>query len=215
MSKQRCQRIGCDAFFTDENNPEGGCRYHAGPPVFHDGNKEWSCCKAKSHDFGMFMDLPGCATGKHTLEKPPKPVAAAKAEPALAPIPVDDPRAACPRCKQGFFCQEHAAIPGAPPGAAAPPPPPPPVVEQPVKKAPVRPAEPVDPDAEQTCRHKGCGLKYRERDNTDEACSYHPGPPVFHDRKKGWGCCDKHAWSFDEFMEIPTCSKGRHDAFAE
>lgn len=24
----RCQRIGCDAMFTDDNNPEGSCQYH-------------------------------------------------------------------------------------------------------------------------------------------------------------------------------------------
>jgi hypothetical protein len=24
----RCQRIGCDATFTDDNNPEGSCQYH-------------------------------------------------------------------------------------------------------------------------------------------------------------------------------------------
>jgi hypothetical protein len=30
-------------------------------PVFHDGLKEWSCCKAKSHDFGEFMDIKGYA----------------------------------------------------------------------------------------------------------------------------------------------------------
>lgn len=28
-------------------------------PVFHDGMKEWSCCGAKSHDFGLFMDIKG------------------------------------------------------------------------------------------------------------------------------------------------------------
>jgi disease resistance protein len=29
-------------------------------PVFHDGMKEWSCCKKKSHDFGEFMGIKGC-----------------------------------------------------------------------------------------------------------------------------------------------------------
>ena len=24
----RCQRIGCEAMFTDDNNPEGSCQYH-------------------------------------------------------------------------------------------------------------------------------------------------------------------------------------------
>ena len=70
-----CQRIGCDAVYapTDEGNPEGCCRHHAGPPVFHDGTKSWSCCGAKSHDFGEFMSLPGCAVGRHTQKKPPTP----------------------------------------------------------------------------------------------------------------------------------------------
>jgi hypothetical protein len=27
--------------------------------VFHDGMKEWSCCKKKSHDFGEFMGIKG------------------------------------------------------------------------------------------------------------------------------------------------------------
>lgn len=26
----RCQRIGCDALFTPDNNPEGSCHYHSG-----------------------------------------------------------------------------------------------------------------------------------------------------------------------------------------
>ena len=31
---------------------------------------------------------------------------------------------------------------------------------------------------------QACGLKFKEKDNTDLACKFHPGPPVFHDRKK-------------------------------
>jgi hypothetical protein len=26
----KCQRIGCDALFTPDNNPEGSCHYHSG-----------------------------------------------------------------------------------------------------------------------------------------------------------------------------------------
>jgi hypothetical protein len=55
----RCQRIGCDALFTPDNNPEGSCHYHSGPPLFHDGGKEWSCCKQRSHDFSLFLSIPG------------------------------------------------------------------------------------------------------------------------------------------------------------
>jgi disease resistance protein len=35
----RCQRIGCDAMFTDDNNSEGSCKYHPSVstayPFFH------------------------------------------------------------------------------------------------------------------------------------------------------------------------------------
>ena len=55
-----CQRIGCDARYTEAANAEGSCRHHPGPPVFHDGGKEWNCCKQRSHDFGLFMSIPGC-----------------------------------------------------------------------------------------------------------------------------------------------------------
>ena len=55
-----CQRIGCDARYREDSNAEGSCRHHPGPPVFHDGGKEWSCCKQRSHDFALFMSIPGC-----------------------------------------------------------------------------------------------------------------------------------------------------------
>lgn len=28
-------------------------------PIFHDGMKEWSCCKKRSHDFSLFLEIPG------------------------------------------------------------------------------------------------------------------------------------------------------------
>jgi len=28
-------------------------------PIFHDGTKEWSCCKKRSHDFSLFLEIPG------------------------------------------------------------------------------------------------------------------------------------------------------------
>jgi disease resistance protein len=28
VPKLRCQRIGCDATFTEDNNPDGSCTYH-------------------------------------------------------------------------------------------------------------------------------------------------------------------------------------------
>lgn len=37
----------------------------------------------------------------------------------------------------------------------------------------------------QTCRNKGCGKTFKEKDNHETACSFHPGPAVFHDRMRG------------------------------
>lgn len=39
----------------------------------------------------------------------------------------------------------------------------------------------------QICKNKGCGQTFKEKDNHDTACSYHPGPAVFHDRMRGVG----------------------------
>ncbi|KAK4385080.1 Cysteine and histidine-rich domain-containing protein RAR1 [Sesamum angolense] len=58
MEKVRCQRIGCDAMFSEDDNPDGSCTYHHAP-IFHDGMKEWSCCKKRSHDFNLFLEIPG------------------------------------------------------------------------------------------------------------------------------------------------------------
>ena len=34
-------------------------------------------------------------------------------------------------------------------------------------------------------------LQFTERANADDACRFHPGPPIFHERQKGWQCCNK------------------------
>lgn len=43
----------------------------------------------------------------------------------------------------------------------------------------------VDINHPQICKNKGCGKTFKEKDNHDTACSYHPGPAVFHDRMRG------------------------------
>ncbi|XAR71781.1 hypothetical protein NMG60_11018193 [Bertholletia excelsa] len=171
--------------------------------------KEWSCCKQRSHDFTLFLEIPGCKVGKHTTEKPvlmkptPKPI------PTPAPTSNLPSQEACSRCRQGFFCSEHGARHESKSTRA----------EPPAKgntneleglSAP--PKKIVDINEPQVCRNKGCGKTFKEKDNHDTACSYHPGPAVFHDRMRGWKCCDMHVKEFDEFMNIPPCTKGWHNA---
>lgn len=216
-----CQRIGCDAVYeeTEEGNPEGSCRHHPSPPLFHDGKKEWPCCGKKSSDFSEFMALPGCTYGKHTQEKPPKPaqsptVTAAQKQPGPSTQQASNEggeRGAgrCLRCEQGFFCSEHAQQEqqNKPAGEGQPH----------AQRQQDQGKEEVKPDPEEvvTCRNAACGSQYMEKDNHDEACLHHPGPPVFHERQKGWQCCGKFATDFDEFMRIPPCTRGRHNCQAQ
>ncbi|VDO94786.1 unnamed protein product [Soboliphyme baturini] len=60
------------------------------------------------------------------------------------------------------------------------------------------------------CYHKGCGKKYNPDENSDEACVFHPGEPVFHDIYKKWSCCEKKTTDFTEFLNIRGCTTGQH-----
>lgn len=52
-------------------------------------------------------------------------------------------------------------------------------------QVPPAPVKRIDINQPQTCKNKGCGKTFKERDNHETACSYHPGPAVFHDRMRG------------------------------
>ncbi|KAI3458246.1 hypothetical protein Pfo_014909 [Paulownia fortunei] len=213
MEKVRCQRIGCDAMFSEDDNPDGSCTYHDAGPIFHDGMKEWSCCKKRSHDFSLFLEIPGCMTGKHTTEKPVlAKAAAAPRQPVSAPTPTANlsSKDTCPRCRQGFFCSDHGSHARVLNPKSA-------VSASSESNPDLRESQPpqakiVDINQPQICKNKGCGKSFTEKDNHDTACSYHPGPPLFHDRMRGWKCCDIHVKEFDEFMSIPPCTKGWHNA---
>ncbi|XP_066536503.1 cysteine and histidine-rich domain-containing protein 1 [Hoplias malabaricus] len=60
------------------------------------------------------------------------------------------------------------------------------------------------------CYNKGCGDRFDEDKNSDGACCYHPGVPIFHDALKGWSCCKKRTTDFSEFLSIKGCARGRH-----
>jgi len=60
------------------------------------------------------------------------------------------------------------------------------------------------------CKNYGCHAYFVESENHDSACHYHSGQPIFHDVKKGWSCCTKRVYDWDEFEKIQGCSIGRH-----
>ncbi|XP_073273797.1 cysteine and histidine-rich domain-containing protein RAR1-like isoform X1 [Primulina huaijiensis] len=219
MEQLRCQRIGCEALFTEDDNQEDSCTYHDSPK-FHDGMKEWSCCKKRSHDFSLFLALPGCKTGKHTTEKPVQAsIAVTPKQPVYETSATvnSSSKDSCSRCRQGFFCSDHGSQARALNSKVSNS-----VLDAPSESnrtlqyaQPPKPKKIVDINQPQICKNKGCGKTFKEKDNHEEACSYHPGPAVFHDRMRGWNCCDIHVKEFDEFMSIPPCAKGWHNADPE
>nr|XP_026269667.1 cysteine and histidine-rich domain-containing protein 1 [Urocitellus parryii] len=62
------------------------------------------------------------------------------------------------------------------------------------------------------CYNRGCGQRFDPENNTDDACTYHPGVPVFHDALKGWSCCKRRTTDFSDFLSIVGCTKGRHNS---
>lgn len=205
---ERCQRIGCNAVFSPEDNAEDSCRYHPGPPLFHDGGKEWKCCKQRSHDFTLFLEIPGCSTGKHTSEKPQTTFTSSTKKACVAPVreigSTAVSREACSRCRQGFFCSDHGVQPAVHSSLRS---------QSPLLNTDSEVKHREEPrvldfNAEQTC--KNCKKTFTEMENHDTACEYHAGPPIFHDRSRGWACCDVHVKEFDEFLAIPPCTKGWH-----
>ncbi|CAM9654957.1 unnamed protein product [Choristocarpus tenellus] len=61
------------------------------------------------------------------------------------------------------------------------------------------------------CRNFGCNEYFDEGKNSDSACRHHTAPPIFHDTRKGWGCCKKRVYDWDEFEQLVGCIVGRHD----
>lgn len=67
--KHFCSNPGCaDKTFVPENNGPDACKHHAGPPIFHDRKKMWTCCKQEAFDWDDFMKLDPCIIGPHTTK---------------------------------------------------------------------------------------------------------------------------------------------------
>ncbi|KJX99995.1 cord and cs domain containing protein [Zymoseptoria brevis] len=192
---QKCVHKGCEKLFSD---PEDACVYHPGPPVFHEGQKGWKCCKPRVLTFDEFMTISPCTTGKHTTVDD---------TPAEEPKPNNEEVEAKIKAQQ----EKKDTLP-------------PPVARAPVAASTPQPAaSPAPPEEEDddpslsirdnaSCKRKGCGVQYKSGQNRDEEeCVHHPGQAIFHEGSKGWTCCKRRVLEFDEFMKIQGCkSKSRH-----
>jgi len=187
---QKCVHQSCGKVFTDL---EEECQYHSGPPIFHEGQKGWKCCKPRVLTFDEFLAIPPCTTGKHSTTDIP---------PSIEKKQVDTTDAATPVSKPVTPTPEAARAPISAPQATATPPPPPPESDD------------DDPSLEiprgKICRRKACGQSY-SGDREGEKCTFHPGIPIFHEGSKGYTCCKRRVLEFDEFLKIEGCqTKSRH-----
>ncbi|KAM7209329.1 Phosphoenolpyruvate/pyruvate domain containing protein [Naviculisporaceae sp. PSN 640] len=184
---QKCVHQGCGKTYTD---PDEVCRYHPGPPIFHEGQKGWKCCKPRVLTFEEFMTIEPCTEGKHsTTDLPPK-IEKKEADPSLletANLPPPPPRAP-------ISAPQHAPTP-----------PPPPAESEDDEEG-------IEIPDGRVCRRKGCGATYKKGASRDgEKCTHHPGAPIFHEGSKGYSCCKRRVLEFDQFMKIEGCkTKDRH-----
>ncbi|MCJ1418899.1 hypothetical protein MMC32_005250 [Xylographa parallela] len=196
---QKCVHKGCGKRFAD---PEESCTYHPGPPIFHEGQKGWKCCKPRVLTFDEFLTIPPCTTGKHSTEEElPVSTTAPSTEDETAnqapkPVTTTTSESLAPRAPQ--------PTPQSVPEQA----PPEPESEE------DDPSLPIPPNT--TCRRRGCGassLSSTSSSREDEQCVFHPGHPIFHEGSKGWTCCKRRVLEFDEFLRIEGCEKRTQHKF--
>ncbi|KAK2600241.1 hypothetical protein QQS21_005037 [Conoideocrella luteorostrata] len=192
---QKCVHQGCGKQFSDTNEK---CEYHPGPPIFHEGQKGWKCCKPRVLTFDEFMAITPCTTGVHSTTDHPPPVEEKPKE--------DDSSLA--KKIEALNTAPAAPVPARVPirSAQSAPAPPPPAPE----------TEDDEPSLEipdgAICRRRTCGQQYKKSSSReDEKCVHHPGVPIFHEGSKGYSCCKRRVLEFDQFMKIEGCkTKDRH-----
>ncbi|KAI1641200.1 Pyruvate/Phosphoenolpyruvate kinase-like domain-containing protein [Biscogniauxia mediterranea] len=204
---QKCVHQGCGKQYTD---PDEVCKYHPGPPIFHEGQKGWKCCKPRVLTFDEFLEIPPCAEGKHsTTDLPPK----IEKRPDLD-IPSASASVNANPTSQSLASKLAEVVDSAAPSRA-------PLAPQPAPTAPPPPPESEDdepsleiPDGKE-CRRKGCHVKYKKGQDRsdDEKCVHHPGAPIFHEGSKGYSCCKRRVLEFDQFMKIEGCKTSPRHLF--
>ncbi|XP_076130504.1 cysteine and histidine-rich domain-containing protein 1 [Alosa pseudoharengus] len=204
-----CYNKGCGQRFDPENNPDDGCTYHPGVPVFHDALKGWSCCKRRTTDFSDFLSFAGCTKGPHNKDKPPEPVKPEEKEGnekkfeclIQAPKPLhtiqrpsgDEPLV---RLQQKVSSSLKQSL-------------------EKLKLSSENEEEKKDDDGDEikvgtTCKNGGCTKVYNEPESNEEVCMYHAGFPIFHEGMKYWSCCKRKTSDFNTFLSQEGCTKGDH-----
>jgi CHORD len=64
-----CRRRACNTTYDSvkDRSDDEECVHHPGHPLFHEGQKGWTCCKPRVLDFDDFLGIKGCTTKKRHL----------------------------------------------------------------------------------------------------------------------------------------------------
>ncbi|XP_070773411.1 cysteine and histidine-rich domain-containing protein 1 isoform X3 [Enoplosus armatus] len=193
-----CYNKGCGQRFDPENNPDDGCTYHPGVPVFHDA-------------------LKGCTKGPHNKEKPPEPVkpdvtssgekkdaddqkpkfneyiiSAPKPQEAIRRPSADEPTARLQHKVSASLKQALEKL-----------------------KLSENATEKEEEDSDEikigtSCKNGGCTKSFDGPASDSDVCSYHSGFPIFHEGMKYWSCCKRKTSDFNTFLSQEGCTKGTH-----
>ncbi|XP_028993763.1 cysteine and histidine-rich domain-containing protein 1 [Betta splendens] len=208
-----CYNRGCGQNYAPDQNKDDSCLFHPGVPIFHDALKGWSCCRKRTTDFSEFLSIKGCTRGRHSNTKPQEPlrpeVSSDKAEvkhsdsreiiyqgPKSAEKlqkerpSSDEPRTKLPQKVSASLVQALDKL-------------------EISKRAELEQKESaVVPGTR--CKNSGCKAVYEGPETSVEACTHHPGAPVFHEGYKYWSCCCIKTIDFNAFLDQKGCTTGKH-----
>lgn len=186
-----CYNKGCGQRFNADNNNDESCCFHSGAPIFHDAYKSWSCCEKRTTDFTEFLNIKGCARGKHNGVKPVDPTRITPCENEKVNLKPPE------RLKR-----PDESLPLVPlPTKIAP------SLQKLLENLSVQEQCVEAPKTGAICQRKGCG---KSKNDESETCVYHSGSPIFHEGYKYWSCCQKKTTDFDLFLQQEGCTKGSH-----
>ncbi|CAD5208862.1 unnamed protein product [Bursaphelenchus xylophilus] len=210
MTLVHCYNKGCGQKFDPGNNEEGSCRFHPKAPYFHDAQKIWQCCDKKSTDFGTFLSIPGCTTGKHSNQKPDD-IVRLVAQKEIRPEKEDEVivwnglnKPAERPSEKGEEQRSVVELPKtSTEGLKA-------AIQK--FKQEVQNAETDELKVGTKCANNGCESTYNGPESLKaEDCQHHPGQPVFHEGMKYYDCCNRKTSNFSAFLEQKGCTKGKHN----
>ncbi|CAB1458019.1 unnamed protein product [Pleuronectes platessa] len=212
-----CYNKGCGERFDPENNPDDGCTYHPGVPVFHDALKGWSCCKRRTTDFSDFLSIVGCTKGPHNKEKPPEPVKPdvtssgegketddqkTKFNEFIISAPIPQEAIRRPSGDEPLVRLQHKVSTS---------------LKQALEKLKLteNTAEEKEEDSDvikigTCCKNGGCTKSFEGPASDSEPCFFHSGFPIFHEGMKYWSCCKRKTSDFNTFLSQEGCTKGTH-----